>query len=56
MGITMANALETTIRSYTDGLIHQLRESKTNANRTGDPYQRGRECGFYMAITMLLRL
>jgi hypothetical protein len=53
-GANMANALESMIGSYGEGLIHRLEESKTAADRTGDPYERGCACGYYMALTMLV--
>lgn len=50
----MSEPLERMIQSYTSRLVEELQETKRAADRTGDPYQRGRECGFYMALTMLV--
>ncbi len=49
----MSEPLERMIQSYTSRLVEKLQDTKRAADRTGELYQRGRECGFYMALTML---
>jgi hypothetical protein len=49
----MSEPLGRMIQRYTARLVEKLQDTKRTADRTGNPYARGRECGFYMALTIL---
>ena len=50
----MPSAVELLFQNYAAALVESLDTARKDADRTGDPFRRGQQCGYYMALFMLL--